>query len=127
MSRTLHEAMAASAEAPPSIDRLSDHDRVFTARALTEKADRVEKIAKANQDAGYQREATVLRGDAAYAREQLVPAFTPQLDAFPDTMEEVQAGYAAGYGDRRNFHQAAIRKDALPYLRIGRDAGEEAS
>jgi hypothetical protein len=35
--------------------------------------------------------------------------------------------YAAGYGDRRNFHQAAILKDALPFLRIGRDAGGEAS
>lgn len=79
---------------PVSTEYLTDHDRSFIRRALEEKSDRVEKIAKANDDAGYHKEATVLRGDARYARDELVPAFDPQLQAFLKTEAEAKAGIA---------------------------------
>lgn len=75
-------------------DNLTDHDRKFTVLALGEKAEKVEKIAKAASEAGYAKEALVLRGDAAYAREELIPAFNPQLQAFPKTEAEAKAGIA---------------------------------
>lgn len=79
---------------PASLERITDHDRSFIRRAIEEKSERVEKIAKANDDAGYHKEATVLRGDARYARDELVPAFEAQLQAFQKTEAEAKAGIA---------------------------------
>lgn len=75
-------------------DSLTEHDRKFTVLALTEKADRCEKIAKTASEAGYAKEALVIKGDANYAREELIPAFDPQLSAFPKTEAEAKAGIA---------------------------------
>lgn len=76
------------------VENLTDHDRDFVSRALEERAERIDKIGDAAQKAGYAKESTVFRGDAAYAREQLVPAFRPQLEAFAKTEAEAKAGIA---------------------------------
>lgn len=73
---------------------LSEHDTGLITRAITDRADRLEKVAKMTAQEGYPKQAAVLRGDAEYSREQILPMFEPQLKVFEETETEAIAGAA---------------------------------
>lgn len=73
---------------------LSEHDNGFISRGISDRAERIEKIAKMTKQEGYPKQAAVLYGDAAYAREEILPHFSSQLEAFGQTEAEAIAGAA---------------------------------
>lgn len=86
--------MTAPTEEQTAFGSLSDHDNDFLARSITERATRLEKMGKQAETEGYNREAKRIKGDAAYARDELLTRFEPQLKAFEKTEAEAKAGAA---------------------------------
>lgn len=81
---------------------LSDHDQVLVVRSLRDKATRLEKLAKTVREEGYSRSAEELAGDAGQIREHIIPDLDPQVDPFPQTLDEARAAIANLIGEECN-------------------------
>lgn len=80
--------------APSPVHLRNAHDFTILLRALEERHESIDKLAKKNEDEGYHREARTQRADAASIKQFILPALRGQGELPLATAEQVRAGIA---------------------------------
>lgn len=82
-------------KAPAPIQLRNAHDFGIVVRALEDRGEEVDKLAKKNEEEGYVREARTQRADAAAIRQFILPTLRGQTELPLVTAEQVRAGIVA--------------------------------
>jgi hypothetical protein len=81
-------------DTPDPVQLRSAHDYALAVRALEERQEGIEKLAKKNEEEGYHRESRAMIADAAAIKMFILPAFRGQVELPLATAEKVREGIA---------------------------------